>query len=194
MDEQTQSMISRKRYSALGAMVFSLFILFSLHQPSMAQRTTACKGTAEVVFVDFKVFGVVHLQVRHTYPSRLTLSDFQINWIQRFPGVLTLHQIVAQNSVGQPHSVVLWTTGSFVEDSTPPTLARSEGTWVQSYTFPPALYGKTSVSDLYLDFDGITGLPSDLGITPADFNGTRFTFTPFCYRTAFARLSVVRAN
>ncbi len=183
-------MISRTRYISLCFIVLSLCITFISYSPGQAEAAAGCSGTASITFIGFEFFGMVHLQIRHTYPSRVSLSDFQINWIQRLPGVLTLHQVAAWNPPNQPRSVIVWTSGSVIEDATPRTLSRSEGTWVQSVMLPPARKGKPSINDLYLDFDGVTGLLSDVGIAPSDFNGTNFTVTPFCLRTLTKSITV----
>lgn len=122
----------------------------------------------------FDAFGLVRLEVRNERRAVAILSDFVIQWIQRAPGVLTLARVSAVAPLGQPNSVTVWQSGSTSQDSTPPTSGRSEGTWVQNFTFDAGAPGNPSVTNLYLDFDGVGGLLSDIGVTPSDFNNTNF--------------------
>ncbi len=132
-----------------------------------------------VNFIGFQPFGLVHLQVRNGRRAVAPLSDFVIQWIQRAPGILTLDRVDAVAPFGQPGNVEVWDSGDNAQDAQPPTSGHNDasdptGTWVQNYNFPPADNNGPSITDLYLDFGGVTGLLSDIGVTPSDFNGTQF--------------------
>lgn len=128
-----------------------------------------------VRFVRFEPFGLVRLEVRSNRRTVSPLTNFSIQWIQRAPGILTLERVTTVAPFGQPGSVEVWNSGSPTQDSTPPTVGRSEGNWVQNYNFAPADTSGPSITALYLDFGGVTGLLSDIGVSPIDFNGTQFT-------------------
>jgi fibro-slime domain-containing protein len=127
-----------------------------------------------VRWIGFQPFGFVRLEVVNNSDFDAALTDFNIQWIQRAEGILTLDRVSAVAPFGQPGSVEIWNSGSTTQDSTPPTSGHmdasdSTGTWVQDYSFPPQ-----SVTPLLIDFGGVTGLLSNIGVTPADFNGTVF--------------------
>jgi len=123
----------------------------------------------------FEAFGLVRLEVRNARNVQAVLSDFSIQWRQRAPGVLTLSRVTVVAPLGQPGSVTVWQASSLSQDSTPPTNGRAEAAWVSNFTFDPAIGpGQPSVTNMYLDFDGVGGLLSDVGVTPSDFNGTQF--------------------
>lgn len=125
----------------------------------------------------FDAFGLVRLEVRNARNVVAVLSNFTIQWRQRAPGVLTLSRVSVVAAPGQPGSVMIWEAGNASQDSAPPTVGRTEAAWVQNYTFDAASGGQPSVTNLYIDFDGVGGLLSDIGMTPSDFNGTQFTIS-----------------
>jgi hypothetical protein len=124
-----------------------------------------------ITFRGFEQFGIVRLEVSNQRTVISGLSDFTIQWTQRVPGVLTLDRVTAVAAPGQPGSVEIWNSGSPTQDANPPTTGRSEGVWVQNFTFPA-----NSVTPLFLDFGGVGGRLSDsgIGMTSSDFNGSQF--------------------
>jgi hypothetical protein len=124
-----------------------------------------------VRFIGFEQFGIVRLEVRNNRNVVSPMSDFTIQWNQRLPGILTLDRVHTVAPPGQPGSIEVWRSSGPTQDSTPPTTGRTEGTWVQNFTFPP-----NSITPLLIDFGGVSGRLSDSGIrmTPSDFNGTNF--------------------
>ncbi len=132
-----------------------------------------------VNFVGFEPFGIVHLEVRNNRTTVSPLNDFVIQWIQRAAGILTLDRVTTVAPFGKPGSFEVWNSGSPTQDASPPTNGHNDtsdptGTWVQTYFFPPRTGTGPSITGLYLDFGGVTGLLSDIGVTPTDFNGTQF--------------------
>ncbi|MBZ0285075.1 MAG: pilus assembly protein [Anaerolineae bacterium] len=117
----------------------------------------------------FLAFGVVRLEVRNDRNVPATLSDFTIQWRQRAPGVVTLSRVTVVEPPGDPNAVTIWEATNLTQDSTPPTSGRGEAAWVRNHTFGPG-----SITSLYIDFDGVGGVLSDIGVTPSDFNGTQF--------------------
>lgn len=153
---------------------------FWANQPTnTATWTPDCASVLiDVRFVEFRTFGVVVLSVTNRRSNVAVFTDFQINWIQRAPGVMTLERITVGGSGpadSMTPTIPVWQSGSASQDSTPPTNGGStrtprEGTWLQNYTFPP-----NSITPMYLDFGGTTTtLPAAFGVSPADFNGTWF--------------------
>ncbi len=143
------------------------------NQPTnTATFTPDCVGPLITVrFAGFENFGIVRLEVLNQRSVVSTLTDFTIKWIQKIPGVLTLDRVTAVSAPGQPNSVSIWNSGSPTQDLQPDTNGKSEGTWVQDFTFPP-----NSLTSLYIDFGGVSGYLSDngIGMTPSDFNGSQF--------------------
>jgi Flp pilus assembly protein TadG len=135
-------------------------------------RTPDCASTqVSVRFIGFEQFGIVRLEVVNNRNVVSPMSDFTIQWRQRLPGILTLDRVTTVAPFGQPGSVEVWRSSGPTQDATPPTAGRTEGTWVQNYTFPP-----NSITPLLIDFGGVAGRLSDsgIGMTPSDFNGTQF--------------------
>ncbi len=138
--------------------------------------------TISVRFVGFEPFGLVKLEVVNRRNTVAVFSDFTINWIQRAPGILTLSRLTVAAPFGQPNSSLVWRSGNAAgedpnQDANPPTAGRTEGYWVSNYIFDAAIGGNPSVTPLYLDFDGVGGLLTDIGVTPSDFNGTNFVLS-----------------
>ncbi|MBL8165327.1 MAG: pilus assembly protein [Anaerolineae bacterium] len=138
--------------------------------------------TISVRFAGFEPFGLVKLEVVNRRNTVAVLSDFTINWIQRAPGILTLSRVTAAAPFGQPNSSLVWRSGNAAgedpnQDANPPTAGRAEGYWVSNYIFDAATGGNASVTSLYLDFDGVGSLLTDIGVTPSDFNGTNFVLS-----------------
>ncbi|MBZ0297890.1 MAG: pilus assembly protein [Anaerolineae bacterium] len=126
-----------------------------------------------VRFIEFQSFGVVRLEVTNLRPVVGILLDFQVNWIQRSPGIMTLERVTVGGN--GPADVItptvrVWQSGSASEDANPPTSGKGEGTWLSDFTFPP-----NSVTPLYLDFGGTTTtIQSSFNVQKSDFNGTWF--------------------
>ncbi len=121
----------------------------------------------------FEPFGLARLEIHNARNTVAVLSDFTIQWQQRAPGVLTLSRVSAVAPMGQPGSVTIWQAAAPDQDSMPPTSGRGENAWVQNFTVDAANGSAPSVTNLYLDFDGIGSLLSDIGVRPSDFNGTQ---------------------
>jgi hypothetical protein len=134
--------------------------------------TPDCVGPLiSVQFGRFEQFGIVRLDVYNNRSVVSGLTNFNIQWRQRLPGVLTLDRVTVVAPPGVNGSVEVWRSSGPTQDSTPPTGGKTEGTWVQNFTFPA-----NSVTSVYLDFGGWAGTLNDLalGVVPSDFNGTQF--------------------
>jgi len=138
--------------------------------PPSPTRTPDCASAdLRVRFVRFEQFGIVVLEVVNDRNQVAPFTDFTIRWKQVAPGVLTLARVNVFATNGSPGSVLVWQSGSPTQDSTPPTSGKTEGTWVQNYTFSP-----NSVTRLYIDFDGISSRLDTIGMSPVDLNGSEF--------------------
>lgn len=133
-------------------------------------RTPDCTSSElKFRFVRFEQFGIVRMDVINMRTVPASLNDFTIRWRQVAKGVLTLARVTVGATFGSPGSVLVWESNSPTEDSTPPTVGRSEGRWVRNYTFSP-----NSVTALYIDFDGISSRLDSIGVSPVDFNNSQF--------------------
>lgn len=134
-----------------------------------------------VRFVEFRTFGVVVLEVENRRNAVSPMTDFQFNWIQRAPGIMTLEALYVGGS-GPADTVTptvkVWESGSTTQDANPPTTGGStsvtqgmrEGTWLTDYSFPP-----NSITRMYVDFGGTAmTLQSQFGVQRSDFNGSWF--------------------
>jgi TadE-like protein len=132
-----------------------------------------------VTFVGFEPFGLVHLQVKNGRRAVSPLTDFSISWIQRAAGILTLDRVTTVAPYGEPGSFEVWNGGDPAQDGNPATkghndASNSKGTWVSNFNFPAATSSGPSITDMYIDFGGVTGYLDDIGVSPTDFNGTQF--------------------
>lgn len=159
----------KRRFSVLMIAVLSLFVSLTQAAPAAAYN---CSGGVKLKFVAFEVFGMVHFEIENTLPLDVTITDFHINWVQRLAGVITLARVSVNAPPTQPGVFLLWTSNSTVQDRTPPTIGSQEGVWFQDYVL-----SAHSVTPFFADMDGFAGLFSDLGGTPADFNGTSLTIS-----------------
>lgn len=143
--------------------------------PSATFTPDCASSHLRVDFVSFDSLGDVRLQVTNNRQVTSPMTGFNIVWPAR-PG-LRLSKVVAggQNANDLPATggtgVVVWQNFGGGDD-TPPTNSTNagDGQWLTNYTFMP-----NSVTFLHLDFTGVG--PSTLqvlGISPSDFNGTRF--------------------
>jgi hypothetical protein len=87
---------------------------------------------------------------------------------------VTLDRVTVVAPYGQSGSVLIWESGSASQDATPPTTGRGEGVWVRDYTVDAGSPSNPTIVPLYIDFGGVGGLLTDIGVAPSDFNGTRF--------------------
>ncbi|MBZ0292548.1 MAG: CSLREA domain-containing protein, partial [Anaerolineae bacterium] len=133
---------------------------------------------ASITFTEFDSFGVAEFTVENPLTTPVLLDAFNIRWIQRAPGTMTLDRVtVGGTGPSDGATTVIWQSGAAGEDSTPPTYARSEsslgeGTWLTNYSFPGS-----STTPLYLDFGGTdSALDAAFGVSAADFNGSEFQF------------------
>ncbi len=135
----------------------------------------------QVRFVEFRTFGVVVLEVENRRNAVAPMTDFQFNWIQRAPGIMTLEALYVGGS-GPADTVTptvkVWQSGSTTQDANPPTTGGStsvtqgqrEGTWLTDYTFPP-----NSLTRMYVDFGGTAmTIQSQFNVQKSDFNGSWF--------------------
>jgi uncharacterized repeat protein (TIGR01451 family) len=141
--------------------------------PPTATATDNCVLSGlQVRFAGFYPFGVVRMTVDNQNSTAVTLTDFDLRWIQRAPDSIRLQRVTAGGSSPfDPNTTVIWQADAASDDQTPPTYGRGEGTWVENYTFPPGSWEQP----IYLDFNGTTNnLYTAFGVIEQDFNGTTF--------------------
>jgi hypothetical protein len=138
---------------------------------------------------EFQQFGVVRLEIANGYAAPVTLVGFQINW-RRAPSNLILRRVTALAPYGLPGAVLIWDSNSSSQDSSAPTrggtITPAEGLWVQNFTFEAGTPGNPRVTNIYLDFDGVTGL---VGMNKGDINESIFALT--CANNPPANVTVV---
>lgn len=137
--------------------------------PSPTRTPDCASADLRVRFVRFEQFGIVRLEVVNQRNQIAPFTDFTINWRQVAPGVLTLARVTVAAPPGSPGSVQIWDSNSPTQDANPPTHGLGEGRWIQDYTFSP-----NSITPIFIDFDGVSSTLSSIGMSPVDFNGSRF--------------------
>jgi len=151
--------------------------------PTLSSRTPGPSPTPVCTnfvarLASFETNGVVHFTITNTDIAPAYVTAFRINWntYHRTLPPLTLDQItVGGTNAFDPLAVLMW-DGTV---ASPPALGSSGGPgWVvDAYIVP----GQTI--DVWLDFDGTSGLVTSLGYTSYDFNDTSFQLDFVCWDT-----------
>jgi len=154
-------------------------------------NTPVCTvGDIQIVFKGFGDFGTVQWGIINNIDTPIILTDFTIHWRQISPE-LRLSSVAVRPPNSSILSSAMWYQVDPQEDRQPPTIGRQEGQWAMEVLVPPLTTGECEYgcgtrlwsSSLYvatdtfwLDYGDIIGRIDTLGITPADFYGTSFTF------------------